>query len=98
MEEITTKELQEKLEKGEELKVYDVRRDEEVAEGKIPCAKHVELDKIPDNLDAFDKNNVNYLVCRSGGRSGRAAEFLEQRGYKVVNVAGGMLAWEGETE
>jgi len=98
MDAISTKELQEKLEKGEKLHVFDVRRDDEVAEGKVPGAKHVELDTIPDNLDAFDKNETNYLICRSGGRSSRAGEFLEARGYKIVNVEGGMLAWEGETE
>ena len=34
-----------------------------------------------------------YLVCRSGGRSLRVAEYLDERGYDVVNVAGGMMAW-----
>jgi len=96
--EISTKELQEKLENGENLHVVDVRRDEEVAEGKIPEAVHIELDTIPDRLDELNKDETHYLVCRSGGRSSRVAEFLEARGYKVVNVSGGMLAWEGKTE
>ena len=37
-------------------------------------------------------------VCRSGGRSGRATQFLESQGYDVTNMTGGMLAWEGETQ
>jgi len=98
MESITAKELQEKLENGEQLHIVDVRRDEEVAEGKIPGAAHIVLDTLPDRLDELKKEQTYYLVCRSGGRSGRASEFLDARGYAVVNVEGGMLAWEGETE
>ncbi|GAA0467499.1 hypothetical protein GCM10008935_24290 [Alkalibacillus silvisoli] len=38
------------------------------------------------------------MVCRSGGRSGKATQYLEQRGFKVKNMAGGMLDWEGPVE
>ena len=34
------------------------------------------------------------MICRSGGRSLRACEFLADRGVEVVNVAGGTLAWQ----
>jgi rhodanese-related sulfurtransferase len=44
-------------------------------------------------MDELDKNKEYILVCRSGGRSGRAAELLEKHGYCVVNMNGGMLAW-----
>ncbi len=34
------------------------------------------------------------IICRSGGRSGRAAAALKQMGYsEVYNMAGGMIAW-----
>jgi adenylyltransferase/sulfurtransferase len=37
--------------------------------------------------------------CKSGGRSQKAAEFLQQQGFKnVANVAGGILAWAGEID
>ncbi|WP_368731233.1 rhodanese-like domain-containing protein [Bradyrhizobium japonicum] len=38
------------------------------------------------------------MVCRSGGRSYRATEYLQAMGYDVINMVGGMLAWPGETE
>lgn len=98
MEQISTKDLQERLENGEKLHVVDVRRDEEVAEGKIPEAEHIQLDTLPDRLNELKKDETHYIVCRSGGRSSRACEYLEAHGYKVVNVDGGMLAWEGKTE
>lgn len=34
------------------------------------------------------------FVCRSGGRSSQAVRFLESNGFQVINMTGGMLAWE----
>ena len=47
--------------------------------------------------EQLDKGDQLHLV-RSGGRSGRATEFLTAEGYDVTNMVGGMLAWEGKTE
>ncbi|SDC57943.1 Rhodanese-related sulfurtransferase [Terribacillus halophilus] len=98
MKEITAKELEQKLVSGEKLSIIDVREDEEVAEGKIPGANHIALGQVPERLNELDKNEHYYMVCRSGGRSGKACEFLIQQGYNVTNMTGGMLAWEGEVE
>ncbi|MFD2627668.1 rhodanese-like domain-containing protein [Oceanobacillus kapialis] len=98
MKEITAKELEHKLLAGEKLNIVDVREDEEVAKGKIPEAKHIPLGQIPERLAELDENVHYYMVCRSGGRSGNACQFLTQNGYKVTNMAGGMLDWEGKTE
>jgi adenylyltransferase/sulfurtransferase len=39
------------------------------------------------------------VQCKSGGRSQRVAEFLQQNGYpKVANLAGGILAWATEID
>lgn len=98
MKEITAKELEQKLVAGEKINIIDVREDEEVAMGIIPGAKHIPLGQIPERLDKIDKKEHYYMVCRSGGRSGNACQFLTQYGYNVTNMAGGMLDWEGETE
>ncbi|MBD8112231.1 rhodanese-like domain-containing protein [Priestia megaterium] len=45
----------------------------------------------------LDKSKNYIVVCRSGGRSGMAARFLEQQGYSVTNMTGGMMEWKGET-
>jgi rhodanese-related sulfurtransferase len=74
-------------------RLIDVRQPDEYAEVHIPEAVLVPLGEVPDRLDAFSTTETNYLVCRSGARSMRAAEFLADRGYDVVNVAGGTLAW-----
>lgn len=98
MKEITAKDLEQKLEAGEKLNIIDVREDEEVAEGKIPGAKHIRLGQIPERLEELNKNEHYYIVCRSGGRSGRACDYLQEKGYDTTNMVGGMLDWEGEVE
>lgn len=98
MKEISTEELHKKLINGEILNLVDVREDDEVEEGMIPEAKHIRMGEIPGNLDAFDKEKEYIIVCRSGGRSGNVCAYLEDQGYKVTNMAGGMLDWKGDTK
>lgn len=98
MKEMTTAELQQKLENGETLHLIDVREDDEVANGIIPGAVHIPLGEVPERMTELDKATPYVLICRSGGRSGRAAEFLEAQGYDVTNMVGGMLNWQGDVE
>lgn len=98
MKTISAKELEQKLLAGEKINIIDVREDFEVESGKIPGAKHIALGTIPERLNELDKNEHYYMVCRSGGRSSSACEFLIQNGYNVTNMVGGMLVWEGEVE
>jgi rhodanese-related sulfurtransferase len=77
---------------GDGVTVVDVREPVEWDEVRIPHARLVPLATVPDHVDAFD-GSPTYVVCRSGGRSGRACEYLAAQGIDVVNVTGGMLAW-----
>ncbi len=45
-------------------------------------------------MHELNKNQEYIIVCRSGGRSARAVQFLESYGFQVINVVGGMLAWK----
>ncbi len=87
--EITVGEL---LALGDAVRVIDVREPDEWQESHIPWAIHVPLGTVPDHLDLFD-GTPTYVVCRSGGRSGRACEFAADQGLDTTNVVGGMLAW-----
>nr|WP_232313344.1 rhodanese-like domain-containing protein [Paenibacillus sp. P22] len=62
---------------------------------KKPTRRHVALSRLPDSLGELDGEGPLLLICRSGGRSGRACQYLQALGYDVVNVQGGMLAWNG---
>ncbi|CAK6477004.1 rhodanese-like domain-containing protein [Peribacillus castrilensis] len=93
---ITTEEVEAKLEAGEAMELVDVREDEEVQEGMIEGAKHIRMNDIPANLDYFDKEKEYIFICRSGRRSENVCHYLQEHGYKVANMVGGMLEWDGE--
>ena len=93
MKEITPVEVKELLESGKYLNLVDVREADEVAEGIIPGAIHIPLGEVAARVSDFDKSKSYVMICRSGGRSGRATEFLEGQGYDVTNMTGGMLEW-----
>ncbi len=98
MKTITPTELQSKLESGEQVNLIDVRETEEVAAGMIPGAEHIPLGLIEFKHQDLDKSKEYIMICRSGNRSGQACHFLEEQGYKVTNMSGGMLEWEGEVK
>ncbi|MDJ0769913.1 MAG: rhodanese-like domain-containing protein [Ilumatobacter sp.] len=73
--------------------VIDVREPAEFEQARVPSARLVALATVPANVDAFRGNGTTYVICRSGGRSMQACEFVAAQGADVVNVAGGTLAW-----
>ena len=75
-----------------EIIVIDVRSDEEVKTGIIQDAIHIEWTKINKEISMIDitKDQVIYLYCRSGNRSGKAADILKNIGYVNVINAGGI--------
>ena len=77
------------------IRLIDVRTDEEVAEGAIPGAEHIALDEFdPAKLDLSDGREV-ITYCRSGRRSGIAAERLSKFTKKPTrHLEGGITAWE----
>ncbi|GHH99031.1 rhodanese-like domain-containing protein [Neobacillus kokaensis] len=98
MKKITAKEVEQRLENGEELNIIDVREVAEVNTGKIPTAVNIPLGLVEFKMPDLDKKIPYIIVCRSGGRSGQATQFLESYGFNVTNMEGGMLVWEGELE
>ncbi|WP_101842136.1 rhodanese-like domain-containing protein [Halobacillus sp. Marseille-P3879] len=81
-----------------ELNIIDVRETDEVAAGKIPGAHNIPLGLLEFRMNELDESKEYVMVCRSGGRSGQAAQFLEGQGYQVINTDGGMMNYEGTTE
>ncbi|QCU79053.1 rhodanese-like domain-containing protein [Citricoccus sp. SGAir0253] len=75
--------------------VLDVREDFEVVEGMIPGALHIPMGQLGARLGELDQSRPVIVVCRSGNRSARVAEALNQAGYTADTMAGGMMAWQG---
>ena len=72
--------------------LVDVREDDEWIAGHSPDAVHVPLGGVGEAVSRFAGQQV-LTVCRSGTRSGRAADALAAAGVDVRNVSGGMSAW-----
>ncbi|MBM7660188.1 rhodanese-related sulfurtransferase [Bacillus mesophilus] len=98
MKQYTAKEVENFLIEEKALNIIDVREVDEVANGKIPGALHIPLVLLEFRMNVLDQSKEYIMVCRSGARSGRATQFLETYGYNVINMTGGMLAWEGKVE
>ncbi len=76
-----------------DAQLIDVREPNEVADGTLPGAINIPLGQLPDRMAELDQSRRVVLLCRSGGRSTKAAEFLTASGFTdVVNLQGGMLA------
>jgi len=73
--------------------LLDVREDDEWAAGHAPQATHIPLGQLAARAAEVPQDQDVYVICRSGARSGRAAQALNGAGWKAVNVAGGMQDW-----
>lgn len=76
--------------------VLDVRTAEEVKEGKIPNSINIDFysSTFEQQASQLDKTKTILVYCRSGRRSAGAAEVLSKKGYKVVNLEGGITNWQ----
>ncbi len=98
MKTIQPEEVQAEIEAGEAVKLIDVREVDEVETGHIPGIIHIPLGLLEFKMNELDKSESYIMVCRSGGRSGKATALLQSYGFDVTNMDGGMLAWNGEVK
>jgi rhodanese-related sulfurtransferase len=74
--------------------LLDVREQSEWREGRAPRATHIPLGSLSQRLGELPKSRTIVAVCRSGRRSSSAASQLRSSGYTVLNLSGGMQAWQ----
>jgi len=75
--------------------LLDVRDDDEWAAGHAPDAHHLPMMEIPVRLDEVPRDRDVVVVCRVGSRSAQVTAYLRANGWdRVLNLAGGMAAWE----
>ena len=79
---------------NEQLSLVDVREAEEFETLHLEGAQNLPLSQLADIYDQLDKDLLHYVICKSGMRSARACQFLAEQGYDVINVQGGMTAFE----
>jgi sulfur-carrier protein adenylyltransferase/sulfurtransferase len=92
--ELTSLELKQRLDRGDKLTIVDVREPNELQINRIPGSVHIPLGDIPKRYNELDPEAELVMQCKSGVRSGKAADFLRSVGYKhVLNLKGGILDW-----
>jgi sulfur-carrier protein adenylyltransferase/sulfurtransferase len=100
MPEISATELKERLDRGEDIQIVDVREDNEVAIAKIPNTIHIPLAQVLDRMSEIDPSRETVVHCKMGGRSARAIDALKRSGYQgsLTNLRGGIIAWSNEVD
>jgi adenylyltransferase/sulfurtransferase len=95
---ITVKELKARIDAGEDVQLIDVREPWEYQIAQIG-GKLIPQNDVPNRMAEIDRDREVVVQCKSGGRSQRIAEFLQQQGYpRVANLAGGITAWSDEID
>lgn len=74
--------------------LIDVRDPFEFKAKHIPGSKNIPLNTVEEAVGKLKKIKTVYVHCQTGGRSSRACELLHDRGVNVVNLEGGIAAWE----
>lgn len=84
----------EMLQNDDNITLLDVRTIEEFKkDGKIAGAKLIPLNQLSQNLNMLDKSKKVLVYCHSGNRSVAASRILENNGFTVVNMRGGIVDW-----
>ncbi|RRO94443.1 rhodanese-like domain-containing protein [Corynebacterium bovis] len=73
--------------------LIDIREPDEFASGHARGAVNLPLSELQARYGELDLDRDIYLICLSGGRSSRAAAWLEQNGVEAINVANGTAGW-----
>ncbi len=96
--EIAVTELKEKLDKGEDVFILDVREEGEYNFCNLG-GYLVPLRHLPNCLNELDPEREIVVMCHSGARSARAVQFLRQAGFsRARNLAGGIDRWAKEID
>jgi adenylyltransferase/sulfurtransferase len=97
--EVTPRELADRLRRGDEVDVVDVREPHEWEIAHIPGARLVPLATLTEALPTLDSARDIVVHCKSGARSARAVRQLQAAGYRRVwNLAGGITRWSDEVD
>ncbi|MBP2000142.1 rhodanese-related sulfurtransferase [Paenibacillus shirakamiensis] len=94
---ITPEEVADRLNQGQSVVMLDVREADELSEGHIEGAQHIPLGQLVERYKELKAAEEIIVMCRSGNRSGVACELLTEKGFKVLNMSGGLSAWTDES-
>jgi sulfur-carrier protein adenylyltransferase/sulfurtransferase len=96
---IDVSEVKQKLDRGDDFVLIDVREPHEYQIARIPGARLIPLGELPKHLGELDREADIAVHCKTGGRSQKAVDLLKQNGFRRVrNVTGGITAWSDKVD
>jgi sulfur-carrier protein adenylyltransferase/sulfurtransferase len=96
---IDVTEVKQKLDRGDNFTLIDVREPHEYQIARIPGAKLIPLGELPKHLDEFDRDAEIVMHCKTGGRSQKAVDLLKANNFSNVrNMTGGITAWSDKVD
>ena len=100
MEEMTATELKERLDRGDDIQIIDVREPNEYEIARLEQAKLIPLGQVVNRAGEIDPARETVVHCKAGGRSAKAIQALKRAGYagRLVNLKGGITAWSNEVD
>jgi adenylyltransferase/sulfurtransferase len=100
MEEMTATELKQRLDRGDDIQVIDVREPNEYDIARLEGAKLIPLGQVVNRMSEIDESRETVVHCKGGVRSARAIEALQRAGFKgrLVNLKGGITAWSNDVD
>jgi adenylyltransferase/sulfurtransferase len=98
--EITATELKQRLDRGDDLQIIDVREPGEYEIARLPKTKLIPLAQVTNRMNEIDASRETVVHCKGGVRSAKAIAALQQAGFhgKLVNLKGGITAWSDEVD
>ena len=91
-------ELKRLLERGEEIRLIDVRQPGEWEISRIEGAELVPHDRLAERMKTLDKTETIVLICKTGERSARSVSLLRDAGFEAMNLEGGIERWRSEVD
>jgi sulfur-carrier protein adenylyltransferase/sulfurtransferase len=92
-------ELKQKLDRGDNFVLLDVREPHEYQIARIPGSRLIPLGELPKHLNELEPDADIVAHCKSGGRSQKAVDLLKANGFKHVrNMTGGITAWSDKVD
>jgi len=78
------------------VELIDIREPYEYKGGSLKTAKNIPMGNLLSSPEKYlSKDKTYYIMCQSGGRSGRTTRTLAKQGFNVINVAGGIGSYVG---
>lgn len=97
---ITARELSERIKRGDDVQIIDVREPHEFEIARIPAGRLIPLRQVVSRAAEIDASRTTVVHCKAGIRSAQAIKALQESGFTgtLINLQGGILAWSNDVD